>query len=253
MDHLPEGGRRFRMAGSACRIMGITMCGLRWSALISCPGEVIIFASYLHQSFSSDRRLAADTDVVNLTIPNTNGDMNVAWPSHLHPLAADDVRCGLGTECAVFDQISSERPTRSARCGIFGDTKSRREHPTEYCRLIPLSRLECEDEDGRLIYASGTTRALEYPPIKLRCVDVLAGREWDIHERHSGRNHLNWQFGGANVGLRDSERRRNTFDVVQLPAQPWDGLRHPSKIELIASPFQADRRRANTQAQCDRC
>jgi len=99
-------------------------------------------SSWAYRSFPNEYRLAADTDLADLATGHTNGDMDFARPSHLHTLAADDVRCpGVWMDCAVLDQVSTQRATRSPSRRIFRNAESWREHSTEYCRVVLFPRL----------------------------------------------------------------------------------------------------------------
>src|SRR5438876_6769793 len=110
--------------------------------------------------------------------------MDFARPSHLHTLAANDVRCtGVWMDCAVLDQVGTQRATRSPCRRIFRNAESWREHSTEYCRVVFFSRLECEHKDAELVYAGRLTNAEQCPSVKLGCVHRLAAHEWHIHRR----------------------------------------------------------------------
>src|SRR5579862_2476467 len=104
--------------------------------------------------------------------------MDFAWAGHLHTLPAHDVSCQLGRQHAMFNQVTSERSTRGARCRIFGNAESRREHPAEYCRIV-FSPLQSKEEDTTLVDTGRTANAKKRSTIQFCRVDRTARHQWD--------------------------------------------------------------------------
>src|SRR5207249_9385616 len=215
---------------------------------LSSSGEVILGVPFLPQRVPPCRRHGFGGSG-HRTYQWRYGFRSAFPSSHL---AADDVRCpGVWMDCAVLDQVSTQRATRSPSRRIFRNAESWREHSTEYCRVVLSPRLECEHKDADLVYAGCLTNAAQCPSVKLGCVYRLAGHKRHIQEWKAGRDHLDRQFGAANVGVQESERRRHTAHIFKLGAKFRDRLRHPGKIQLIASPFQAHGSGTDTQAEHD--
>src|SRR5207249_8456739 len=89
-------------------------------------------------------------------------------------------------DCAVLDQVGTQRATRRPSRRIFRNAKCRRKHSTEYCRVVLFPGLECEDEDADLVYAAGLPNAEQCPSVKLGGVYRFAGHEGHILRRALG-------------------------------------------------------------------
>ncbi len=74
--------------------------------------------------------------------------------------------------------------------------------------------------------------------------------QWDIQERHSAGDLLDWQPVAERGGL-DAEDRGHPIARAERRAKRRNLLRHPGERELSASPFEIDGRGAQTQPEDD--
>src|SRR4051812_46329302 len=83
----------------------------------------------IQRRLACQHRFPADTYVRDASLVQADGDMNVARPTHLCTLQADDRFRFIGGHDLVFQQIAPERSAGDAGRRVLADAELRREHP----------------------------------------------------------------------------------------------------------------------------